>query len=79
MSLIVLRGTSGNMRNRRAKAQRRSIPCVDFTSSMTGDTFKEQLERTSQTAEPDLEYYCCVLFGRIEELNPLTKKYSLYR
>lgn len=79
LSLIVLRGTSSNIRSLRAEALRFGIPCVDFTSSMTGGSYQEQLDRTLKTAEADLEYYCVVLFGRVEELGPLTRKYSLYR
>ncbi len=76
---IVLRGTSGNIRSLRTEALRLGIACVDFTNSMTGGSFEEQLERTLKTSEAELEYYCVVLFGRVEELNPLTKKYSLYK
>lgn len=79
LSLIVLRGTSGNIRTLRSEARAAGIPCVDFTSSMTGGSAEEQLERTLTTPEGELEYYCVVLFGKNEELNPLTKKFSLYK
>ena len=79
LSLIVLRGTSGNIRSLRTEARALGIPCVDFTSSMTGGSYEEQLERTRKTPEAELEYYCVVLFGKIDELNPLTKKFSLYK
>ena len=46
---------------------------------MTGGTYTEQLERTRTTAAADLEYYGVMVFGEAEELNPITKKYSLYR
>jgi len=79
LSLIVLRGTSGNIRSLRAEARRLGLPCIDFCSTMTGGNFQEQLERTKNAPEADLDYYCVGLFGRIEALNQLTKKYSLYR
>src|SRR5438105_538585 len=50
-SLIVLRGTSGNIRTLRAQARELGIPTVDFTSSMTGGTYEEQLDRTLRTPE----------------------------
>ncbi len=79
LSLIVLRGTSGNVRALRDAARRAGLPCVDFTKTMTGGTYTEQLERTRTTAAADLEYYGVMVFGEAEELNPITKKYSLYR
>jgi hypothetical protein len=79
LSLIVLRGTSGNIRSLRNDARSAGIPCVDFTSSMTGGSYEEQLERTLTTPEAELDYYCVVLFGKLEDLNPLTKKFSLYK
>jgi hypothetical protein len=79
LSLIVLRGTSGNIRSLRSAALATGIPCVDFTSSMTGGSYAEQLARTLETPEAELEYYCLALFGKNEELNPLTRKFSLYK
>jgi hypothetical protein len=79
LSLIVLRGTSANIDALRRAAIARSIACVDFASDMTWDTYVEQLERTAQTPEADLDYYAIVLFGPADILNPLTRKYSLYR
>jgi hypothetical protein len=79
LSLIVLRGTSANIRALRREAIARSIACVEFASTMTGDTYVEQLERTAQTPESELDYYAILLFGPAEILNPLTRKYSLYR
>jgi hypothetical protein len=79
LSLIVLRGTSANIRTLRAEALAAGIACVDFTNTMTGGSYTEQLDRTRQTAEAELEYYGIVLFGPVDVLTPLTRKYSLYR
>lgn len=38
-----------------------------------------QLAATAVTREADLEYFCVVLFGRTEDIAPLTKKFSLFR
>jgi hypothetical protein len=78
-SLIVLRGTGGNIHTVRELAQRNGIPMVDFTDTMTGDTYVEQVERTRQTHEVDLRYYGVMLFGRKEDLDPITRKYSLWK
>lgn len=79
LSLIVLRGTSGNVRTLRNEALAAQLPVVDFTSTMTGDTYVEQLERTRLTLESDLDYYGVMLFGPADQVAPLTRKYSLYR
>ena len=79
LSLIVLRGTSGNIRALRKEANARSLPYVDFTTTMTCGNYTEQLERTAQTPEEDLEYSVIILFGESDVLASLTKKYSLYR
>lgn len=79
LSLIVLRGTSGNIRRLRKEAIAAEIKVVDFTTSMTGGTYLDQLDRTSNTAEDALEYSVALMFGEVDQLAPLTKKYSLYR
>ena|SRR5260370_713333 len=79
LSLIVLRGTSGEIRKVRKEALSHGVIFTDFTSSMTGDTYIEQLERTKATAEQDLEYYGICLFGRKETLDEFTRKLSLWR
>src|SRR5438874_928321 len=55
LSLVVLRGTSNEIRKVRNEAISREILFTDFTSSMTGETYMEQLERTQATPEIDLE------------------------
>ena len=79
LSLIVLRGTSGNIRRLKHEAATAGIKVVDFTTSMTGGTYVEQLEHTSSTAEEELEYSVAILFGSTDQLTPITKRYSLYR
>lgn len=78
-SLIVLRGTANEIRTTRLKAVETAIPFVDFTSTMTGDTYVEQLQRTAATPESDLEYAGIALIGLKEMLQPLTKKLSLWK
>lgn len=78
-SLIVLRGKLSELRKLREQARDAGILAVDFTSSMTGDTYREQLERTAQIPEPGLEYYGVALFGPVDKISPLTKRYSLWK
>jgi hypothetical protein len=79
LSLVVLKGTSGNIRALRNEAIACGLAHVDFTTTMTGGSYIDQLARTSQTDEKDLDYSVVVIFGENEELTKLTKKYSLYR
>jgi hypothetical protein len=77
---IVLQADNSNkIRTLRQGLSEAGIYFVDFTSTMTEGTYAEQRERTAQTAEADLEYYGIVVFGEIEKINQLTKKFSLWR
>lgn len=79
LSLVVLRATSGQIANLRKSAQSERIHHVDFLESMTGDTYKEQLENTASIPEAELSYYGIALFGTKEQVGPLTKKFSLWK
>lgn len=78
LSLIVLRGKNGEIKKLRKSLIEKNIPYTDFTETMTGDTYKEQLEKTKETTEEDMKYFCLVTFGEKEILDPLTKKFSLW-
>src|SRR5262249_33707546 len=80
LSLVVLSAKNGNqLRTARQAAVHQGLLCVDFTETMTKDTYIEQMERTSKTKEEDLEYWGLCLFGAKDELDPITKKFSLWR
>ena len=77
---IVLQADNSNrIRTFRQALIEANVPFVDFTSTMTEGTYFEQQERTKQTPEAELEYYGIVTFGEIEQLNGLTRKFSLWR
>jgi hypothetical protein len=60
LSLVVLRARNSNqIRSARLAASGLGIPYVDFTASMTKDTYVEQMERTSAIREADLDYWAC--------------------
>ena len=52
---------------------------MDFTQSMTGGSFVEQMERTGQFAEAELDYWGLAVFGPKQAVDPLTRKFSLWR
>ncbi len=80
LSLIVLSAKNSNqIRTARGAAIDADVAYVDFTESMTGDTYVEQMERTAQLAEEQLDYWGLCLFGPKESLDPITKKFSIWR
>lgn len=77
---IVLTADNGNkIRTLRNAAIADRIVYNDFTGSMLGSSAEEQLAQTRSTKELELEYYAIVLFGNADKLNPLTKKFSLFK
>ncbi len=77
--IILQADNSNQIRTLRNQAIEAGIHIVDFTSTMTVGTYKEQQDRTKNTTELELEYYGICMFGPKEVLNGLTKKFSLWR
>lgn len=79
-SFVVLRADNGNqIRTVRNAAKEMNLLFVDFANTMQEGTYLEQLERTSQTLEQDLDYYGILVFGKIDEVGSITKKFSLWQ
>lgn len=78
LSLIVLRGKNGEIKKLRQNFIDNNVLFTDFTETMTGDTYKEQLEKTKQTSNEDMNYFCIAAFGEKEIIDPLTRKFSLW-
>ncbi len=76
---IVLRASSGQMRNLRKKVMEHNFPCTDFTDTMIGESYVEQHKNTQMTKEEDLEYFGICIFGEWKQISELTKKFSLWR
>jgi len=80
LSLIVLRADNSNkIRTARQRAIDENILFVDFTESMTGDTYVEQLQRTKSLRESELNYYGICMFGEKEKIDGFTSRFSLWR
>lgn len=76
---IILRADNSNkIRTLRSACIEKNIPFASFTSAMTVGGWEEQVERSKVTPEPELEYYGICLLGEKEELDELTKKFSLW-
>ena len=77
--IILAADNSNKIRTLRNILIEKGIHFVDFTSTMTVGTYLEQQQRTKETPEVNLEYYGICLFGEINQVNDLTKKFSLWR
>jgi hypothetical protein len=46
---------------------------------MTVGTSEDQVKKTLETPEAELEYFGICMFGKTEELREFTKKFSLFQ
>jgi len=80
LSLVVLKAKNSNqIRKVRNEAIGMQLPFVDFTETMTQATYVEQMERTKETKETDLDYWGIALLGKKNILDSITGKLSLWR
>lgn len=80
LSLIVLSAKNSNqIRRARLDAIDAGLMFVDFTESMTKDTYVEQMARTQKIPEAELDYWGLALFGKKHLVDPVTSKFSLWR
>jgi hypothetical protein len=76
---IILRADNSNkIRTLRNALIEKGIPFASFTSAMTIGGWEEQVEKSKATPEPELEYYGICMLGEKNELDELTKKFSLW-
>ena len=80
LSLVVLSAkNSSQLRTARLEVIRAGLPHADFTETMTKDTSVEQMARTQATREEDLDYWGLCVFGAKQAVDPITRKFSLWR
>ena len=79
-SCVVLKGTANQLLSLYAKAREQSLSSALFTSTMSFNGVEEDLiVKTANTALEQTEPYGVGLFGLIEALAPLTKKFSVFK
>lgn len=77
---IVLEADNSNqIKTVRKEAKARGILFTDFTSTMTIGTSEEQMNKTRETPETELEYFGICLFGKTSELKEFAGKFSLFK
>lgn len=79
-SFVILRADNSNqLRTARNAAKEAGLLTTDFTNTTFLGTYLEQIEQTKNTAETELEYFGICLFGEIERVNAITKKFQLWK
>jgi hypothetical protein len=78
-SVVVLRGGSGQMKNLKSALEAEELPCVSYLDTMLSGGSEAQQERTRETAAEDIELLALATFGEVSRLDPLTKKFSVWR
>ena len=77
---IVLKAKNGNqIRALRQSAKEIGITTNDFVDTMIGGSADIQLSQTKSKQESELDYWAIVMFGDAEKIDPLTKKFSLFK
>jgi hypothetical protein len=79
LALVVLKANGSQLRTLKTRSDEAGLATWDFLETMTGGTYIEQLERTKILPSEALEYLGILLFGTRTQLNPLTKKFSLFK
>lgn len=76
---IILRADNSNkIRTFRKDLIEAGLPFASFHECMTVGGWDEQVQRSSQKHEEELEYFGIVAFGDAADLDPLTRKFSLW-
>jgi hypothetical protein len=78
-SIILTAKNSNQLRVLREYADEIKIPNNSFVRTMLGNSSEDQLQQTLDSDDANMEYIAISLFGNSEELNPITKKFSLFK
>lgn len=75
---IVLRGKAGQIATFRNALEPLGLPAVAYLSTMVSGGSAVQQARTRETDPADLEILALATFGERDQLDPLTKRFSLW-
>ena len=79
-SFVVLKGSSSQLLALYVKATEQGLLSALFTSTMSYNGVEEDLiQKTAVTPLDQTELYGVGLFGKMEQLVPLTKKFSVFK
>ena len=79
-SFVVLKGTANQLLTLYTKSNEHNFLSAIFTSTMSFNGVEEDLiQTTASTPLDQVEPYGVGLFGSIEDINPLTEKFSVFK
>lgn len=79
-SFVVLKGSANQLITLYSQAREQNLLSAIFTSTMSFNGVEEDLiHKTSNTPLEQVDPYGVGLFGKIGELTPLTKKFSVFK
>lgn len=79
-SFVVLKGTANQLLTLYTKTTEQNLLSAIFTSTMSFNGIEEDLIlKTASTPLEKTEPYGVGIFGSIDEINPLTKKFSVFK
>jgi hypothetical protein len=76
--IILSAKNSNKLRTLQEEAIERGVHFASFTDAMTVGTWEEQIAKSQETTEEDLEYYGVCVFGLRSDIEEITKKFSLF-
>ncbi len=79
MPFIILKASSNKLRSLRLAAIQEGMAFAAFTDTMTVGTWEDQISKTKQTPEADLNYFGIVLYGDWQKVTEFTRKFSLLK
>ncbi len=79
MPFMILKANSNKIRILRKACIENNIQFADYTNTMIEGTFEDQIKRSAQTKEEQLEYFGIVLFGDWNLVSELTRKFSIWK
>ena len=75
--IILSAKNSNKLRTLRNEAIAKGVHFASFTDAMTVGTWEDQVSKSKETPEEELEYYGVCLFGERAVLEEMTNKFSL--
>jgi hypothetical protein len=78
-SVVVLRGGAGQLKNLRRDLEAEDLPCVAYLDTMLAGGSEAQQAKTRDRPGEDIEILALATFGEVTRLDPLTKKFSVWR
>lgn len=79
MPFIVLKTNKTKLRKFRDEVKLKDICHTSFIDTMIGENYISQHKNTNEKTIDEIEFFGVCCFGNVDELNEMTKKFSLYK